>query len=65
MPFSNPMTTSMPNNSSSNSSPGFLASRPWLWVVFAFVVLISAWSVLFYIALNNQPEVVPLQQLHS
>jgi hypothetical protein len=55
----------MPNNSSSSSSPGFLASRPWLWVVFAFVVLISAWSVLFYIALNNQPEVVPLQQIHS
>lgn len=59
------MTTSMPNNSSSSSSLGFFASRPWLWVVFAFVVLISAWSVLFYIALNNQPEVIPLEQLHS
>jgi len=42
---------------------GFLARRPWLWVVFAFVMLLSAWSVLFYIALNNQPEVVPLKHL--
>jgi hypothetical protein len=32
-------------------------------VVLAFVMLLSAWSVLFYIALNNQPEIVPLKHL--
>ncbi|WP_395736735.1 hypothetical protein [Prosthecobacter sp.] len=48
---------------SNADSPGFFGQRPWLWVVFAFVVLISAWSALFYIALNNQPEAVPLKHL--
>ncbi|WP_395745374.1 hypothetical protein [Prosthecobacter sp.] len=57
------MTTSIPSNISRSDTPGFLARRPWLWVVFAFVVLISAWSTLFYIALHNQPEVVPLKHL--
>jgi len=57
------MTTSPPDNISKSETLGFLARRPWLWVVFAFVMLLSAWSVLFYIALNNQPEVVPLKHL--
>lgn len=57
------MTTSTPANICKSETPGCIASRPWLWVVLAFVVLISAWSVLFYIALNNQPEVVPLKHL--
>lgn len=57
------MTTSTPANICKNDAPGCIASRPWLWVVLAFVVLLSAWSVLFYIALNNQPEVVPLKHL--
>jgi hypothetical protein len=53
----------MPNNISKSDSLGWIARRPWLWVVLAFVVLLSAWCVLFYIALNNQPEVVPLKHL--
>ncbi len=57
------MTTLMHANTSKSESLGFFALRPWLWVVLAFVVLISAWSVLVYIALNNQPEVVPLKHL--
>lgn len=57
------MTTSMPSNISKSDSLGWIARRPWLWVVLAFVVLLSAWCVLFYIALNNQPEVVPLRHL--
>ncbi|MCF7788826.1 MAG: hypothetical protein K9N47_22065 [Prosthecobacter sp.] len=57
------MTTSTPANTCKSETLGWVASRPWLWVVLAFVVLLSAWSVLFYIALNNQPEVVPLQHL--
>lgn len=62
------MTTSTPNNtSSSDAAPavGFLGRCPWLFVVAAFVVLISAWSVLFYIAMHNQPESVPLKHLEQ
>lgn len=57
------MTTLPPDNISKSETLGFIASRPWLWVVLAFVMLLSAWSVLFYIALNNQPEIVPLKHL--
>ncbi len=57
------MTTSMHANTSKSESLGYFARRPWLWVVLAFVMLLSAWSVLFYIALNNQPEIVPLKHL--
>lgn len=60
------MTTSIPSNtSSSDSAPaaGFFGRRPWLWVVAAFVMLLGAWTTLFYIAMNNQPEAVPLKHL--
>lgn len=57
------MTISTPASISKNEPTGFLARRPWLWVVLAFAILLSAWSTLFYIALNNQPETVPLQHL--
>jgi hypothetical protein len=42
-----------------------LGRRPWLFVVAAFVMLFSAWSALFYIAMNNQPETVPLKHLQE
>jgi hypothetical protein len=59
------MTTSTPNNTSSSNALGFLGRRPWLFVVAAFVMLFSAWSALFYIAMNNQPETVPLKHLQE
>jgi bacteriorhodopsin len=37
-----------------------LRRKPWLWIVFAFLVLIAAWTVLITIAVNNQPEKIPL-----
>jgi 4-amino-4-deoxy-L-arabinose transferase-like glycosyltransferase len=33
----------------------------WLWVILAFVVLISAWAALITIATRNQPEVVEIE----
>ena len=39
----------------------FLKKRPWLIIVFAFIVLLSAWGLFFKLALSNQPEVVPLR----
>jgi hypothetical protein len=41
----------------------FFRERPWLWVVVAFIVLFSAWTALFPIAIKNQPEKVPLVEL--
>lgn len=37
-----------------------LRKRPWLWIVFAFAVLITAWIFFIRIALENQPESLPL-----
>jgi hypothetical protein len=37
-----------------------LRKRPWLWIVFAFVVLITVWFFFIKIAVENQPETVPL-----
>lgn len=44
--------------------PGFFGKRPWLFVVGAFVILITAWSVLFVLAYRHQPEQVPMVQRH-
>ncbi|MBL9153148.1 MAG: hypothetical protein JNK37_11700 [Verrucomicrobiales bacterium] len=41
----------------------YLRERPWIWVVVAFVLLFSAWTTLFTIALKNQPEKVPLVEM--
>jgi len=38
----------------------FLA-RPWLLVILAFVVLISAWVILFVLADRNLPEFIEVQ----
>jgi hypothetical protein len=36
------------------------AKRPWLLVIFAFVALIGAWTVLIIIAEWNKPEEIAL-----
>lgn len=41
-------------------SPGGKAL--WIWVVLAFAVLISAWTVLIVIASKNQPEIIEIQK---
>ena len=43
----------------------FLKNRPWIWVWVAFGVLLSAWTILVTIAVNNQPEKIPLEHLQS
>ena len=44
---------------------GFFGKRPWLFVVFAFALLFSAWGALFYIAIKFRPETVPLATLSA
>jgi flagellar basal body-associated protein FliL len=34
----------------------------WIWVILAFVILISAWTALIIIASKNQPELIEIQQ---
>lgn len=45
---------------SRESRPG--ARSLWIWVVIAFAILISAWSVLIVTAMRNQPEVIEIEQ---
>ena len=40
--------------------PGFLAKRPWIWIFVAFGIMFSAWTVMFTMAIKNQPENVEL-----
>jgi len=70
------MATSTPSNTSSNKcrcdqkcgcclkkkkkEPGFIGKRPWLLVIVAFGMMFSAWSVMIYMAVTHQPEVIPL-----
>ncbi len=39
--------------------------RPWLYVTGAFLLLITAWSSLIFIAVKHAPQSVPLQTLNS
>lgn len=39
----------------------FLRKRPWLWIVFAFFILIASWTVLLKIASEHRPATVELQ----
>lgn len=34
----------------------------WLWVILAFLLLISAWTALILIAAANQPELIEIQK---
>ena len=47
--------------SESNNRPSSARSL-WLWVILAFVLLISAWAFLITIATRNQPEVIQMEE---
>jgi len=38
----------------------FLRARPWLWIVFAFAILIASWVALLTIASRHRPATVEL-----
>jgi hypothetical protein len=38
------------------ASPSFLVRHPWLFVLFAFLLLLGAWSTLITIALKHAPQ---------
>jgi len=39
----------------------FLRDRPWIWIVLAFVILITGWVFLLRIAAEHRPEAVELE----
>jgi hypothetical protein len=41
-------------------SGGPISKRPWLWVIAAFLALITAWTILITIASKNKPADVPV-----
>jgi hypothetical protein len=40
----------------------FLSRHPWLYVVFAFLLLITAWSTLISIAVKHSPQVIEVRK---
>lgn len=42
------------------AAPGFFGRRPWIWIFVAFGIMFSAWTVMFTLAIKNQPEAVEL-----
>jgi hypothetical protein len=40
----------------------FLGRHPWLYVMFAFLVLIAAWSTLISIAVKHSPRVIEVRK---
>ncbi len=38
--------------------PGFLVRHPWILVVMAFVLLLTAWGALITIAVKHSPQTV-------
>lgn len=40
----------------------FISRHPWLYVVFAFIVLLSAWSALISIAVNFSPQTIEVKR---
>lgn len=40
----------------------FLARHPWIYVLLAFVLLITAWSTLITIAAKHSPQVIEVKR---
>ena len=43
-----------------NSACSFLARNPWIYVVLAFVILLTAWSTLITIAVKHSPQKIEI-----
>ena len=43
-----------------NPIRSFLANNPWIYVVLAFVILLTAWSTLITIAVKHSPQKIEI-----
>ena len=51
--------------SATQATPNRGARSLWLWVILAFVLLITAWALLIWIAGKNAPETVDPNAAHA
>lgn len=56
-------TTNVPKKTNTTNTD--MKFRPWLFVIAAFLLLLTAWSSLIFIAVKHAPQSVPLQTLNS
>lgn len=40
----------------------FMSRHPWIYVIFAFLLLIGAWSTLISIAAKHSPQVIEVRK---
>ena len=40
----------------------FIANKPWIYIVLAFVLLLAAWSTLITVAIKHSPQVVQVSK---
>jgi hypothetical protein len=45
-----------------NMIHSFLSRHPWIYVVLAFLILITAWSSLISIAVKHTPQVIEVRK---
>ena len=51
----------VPKKNTTNTTNTDMKLRPWLFVTAAFLLLISAWTSLIFIAVKHTPESIPLE----
>ena len=44
------------------SIPAYLSRHPWLYVVLAFLVLLTAWSALITVAVKHSPQKIEVSR---
>ncbi|CAN5838893.1 hypothetical protein BH11VER1_BH11VER1_35610 [soil metagenome] len=47
--------------------PKTISSRPWLWIILLFVILIAVWAWFITLAVQNQPQEIkiPVSKVHD
>jgi len=40
----------------------FLKERPWIWIIVAFIILITSWTILLKVAGERRPASVEIYQ---
>ncbi len=43
----------------------FLKKRPWIWVIIAFVILITAWVFLLRLSITHRPESIEFDSVEK
>lgn len=41
----------------------FFKKRPWIWVIIAFIILMTGWAFLLRLSITHLPESIPLESV--